>query len=137
MIDLTNVALFDDLTTVNYDGGYFDLHNDYYCKNIRWLSANRAVSFLFNPRDPSSDKCPLVLQFEEASVPVFTVNFERSADSSTLETFYRGRYVLDGDLLDCTPDGERYFYINFWEEDVFEILSKKVSLILWSEELGK
>jgi len=46
-----------------------------------------------------------------------------------LDQFYRGRYESDGKLSDINENGERYFYLNFYEGDYFEIFAKEVLLI--------
>ncbi|WP_207515627.1 hypothetical protein [Longitalea luteola] len=129
MIDLTHAELFQDLTTIDYENSFFDLHNDYACTGIDYQSANKTVGFLFQPITKDSGKKVLLLQFEDALIASFSVNLRRTADSNTLDLFYRGRFEISGKLFDFHPDGGGVFYIDFWEGDSFTISSKKVTLM--------
>ena len=64
----------------------------------------------------------------------FTFQFSCSQDASTLNAFYRGRFENDGRLLEYSKTDERYFYIDFQDEDKFEVFAKKVNLfeLIWS-----
>lgn len=128
MIDLTNTELFLDLLTIKYGESFFDLHNDYDCTDINYKLLDKTIRFLFQPRIPEPMKKDLCLLFEEATIASFNVNLKCTADSCTLDLFYRGRYEIDSDLIDVSPHGEGIFYIDFWEGDSFIIFSKKVTL---------
>ena len=128
MIDLTNAELFLDLTTINYDGFFFDLHNDYECADINFSLSEKTIGFLFQPRGSAQLKKDLYLLFEGATIANGTINLKRTADSSTLDLFYRGRYEIAGELFEISSEGDNVYYVNFIEGDSFIIFSKKVTL---------
>src|SRR5687768_9975936 len=119
MIDLTNTELFLELTTIEYGESFFDLHNDYNCVDINYKLPDKTIRFLFQPRIPEPTKKDLCLLFEEATIADLHVNLKRTEDSCTLDLFYRGRYEIDGNLIEFSPLGEGIFYIDFWEGDSF------------------
>ena len=128
MIDLSNAELFLDLTTINYDGSFFDLHNDYEGADINYNLFEKTISFLFQPRASAQLKKDLYLLFEDATIANCTINLKRTADSSTLDLFYRGRYEIADKIVEISSAGENIFYVNFIEGDSFIIFSKKVTL---------
>lgn len=75
-----------------------------------------------------SNKNDLYLLFENVTFSTFNVYLKRSTESCILDSFYRGRYEIDGTLFEYTPAGERYFYLAFIEGDAFEFYSGKVCL---------
>lgn len=46
-IELTNVELFKDLTTLETVDTFFDLHNDNTCTNIHYKRSDKTLGFLF------------------------------------------------------------------------------------------
>jgi hypothetical protein len=128
MIDLSNAELFLDLTTIDYDGSFFDLHNEYECTEINYNLFEKSINFLFQPRASAQIKKDLYLLFEDATIANCTINLKRTADSGTLDLFYRGRYEIADKIFETSSDGENIFYVNFIEGDSFIIFSKKVTL---------
>ena len=126
-MDLTNCELFKDLTTVSIKDKFFDLHNDYNCKIINYDLVVKVLKLIFEPC--RSNVNSLSLEFNEARISNFTFNFSYSQDANTLNAFYRGRFESDGLLLEYSKLNESYFYLDFQEDDKFEVFAKKVSLI--------
>lgn len=125
-MDLTNSELFKDLTTVSAENQFFDLHNDYNCKAISYDSIAMILTLVFKPC--SSTKKNLCMEFTGARIANFTFHLSCSKDASTLNAFYRGKFENDGVLLEYSNSDERYFYIDFEEDDKFEVFARKVSL---------
>jgi hypothetical protein len=105
------------------------LHNDFDCTDINYKSLDKTISFLFQPRNSAPTNKELCLLFDDATIQNFNVNLKRTADSCTLDLFYRGRYEKDGNLFEISTQGEGVFYIDFLEGDSFIIFSKKVTMI--------
>jgi hypothetical protein len=128
-IELTNVELFKDLTTLEAVDTFFDLHNEYTCTNIDYKLLDKTLGFLFEPNKSNAAKNNLYLLFENATISNFNLYLNRTTDSSTLDSFYRGRYQLENALFEYAPSGEGYFYLEFIEGDAFECFAGKVSLL--------
>jgi hypothetical protein len=128
-IELLNAELLKDLTTVEAGETSFDLHNDYVCTNINYKLQTKTLSFLFEPSLADVAKNPLCLLFENVTFSNFKLYLKSTADSSTLDSFYRGRYEIDGSLFEYATTGEAYFYMEFIEGASFEFFSDKVSLV--------
>lgn len=129
MIDLTNTELFLDLTTIDHGESFFDLHNDYSCTDINYKLITKTISFLFKPRITGPTAKDLCLLFEDATIVIFKFNLKGTAESCVLDSFYRGRDEIEGNVFEISPHGEGVFYIEFLGGDSFTIFSKKVTLI--------
>ena len=125
-MDLTNSELFKDLTAISEENQFFDLHNDYSCKAISYDSATKVLRAIFEPCKSKTNN--LCLEFTEARIAKLFFYFSCSQDASTISAFYRGRFEIEGELLEYLKSDERYFYIDFQEEDKLEVFAKKVSL---------
>ncbi len=122
MIDLTQVELFEFQLIFHMEDRIVDLHNDYKCETIIYDFEKQLLrcSFIGELR--------IFLDFGGASVKKINVLFERTLDSSTLNSFYRGRFEQNGNLLEFTEDGKGYYYLEFENGDSFELHSSKVLL---------
>ncbi|MCS3795075.1 hypothetical protein [Niastella sp. OAS944] len=127
-VELTNAELFKDLTTVVVGKRFFDLHNDYDCIDIEYKLETKSLAFLFEACRTGIVERHLYLLFENVTCSTFKLFFKRIVESSTLNSFYRGRFIKDDTLFDHAPDGEAYFYLEFEEGDSFELFSSKVVL---------
>lgn len=128
LIELTNAELLKDLTTVETVDTFFDLHNEYICTNIDYKSSDKTLFFLFEPNKNDAAKNNLYLLFENATIANLNFYINKTADSSTLDSFYRGRYQIEDALFEYAPTGEGYFYLEFMEGDAFECFAGKVTL---------
>ena len=124
MIDLTNIALFESLASIESGGTTIDLHNDYDCTDIRYDVEEKLFELTFQATDST-----IVLKFEGASISKFNLVPKRTEDSSTLNNFYRGRFVVNEKIFEYSPSGEGYYYIEFEEGDAFEVFAGKVFLL--------
>jgi hypothetical protein len=52
----------------------------------------------------------------------------RTEDANILDLFYRGRFEIDGKLYGTSEKGENYFYLDFLEDNSFEIFATEVFL---------
>lgn len=129
IIELTNVEILKDLTTVETGETFFDLHNDYCCTDIDYKSTSKTLRFTFESRIADAAKNKLYLLFENVTFSTFNLYLKRTTNSCTLDSFYRGRYQIGDTLFEYAPTGEGYFYLEFIEEDAFELFAGKVNLM--------
>jgi hypothetical protein len=130
MIELTDVELFKDLTLIEQDGNTYDLHNDYDCIDLSYDKESESINIVFEKHSSKSlgnDK--ICLLFKNVTVAKFYLFFIRTEDTSTINSFYRGKFENDGELFERSSGGAGYFYIEFEKGDKFEFFSKKVLLL--------
>jgi hypothetical protein len=128
MIELTNIPLFKDLTSIITDNGEFDIHNDYNCYLIDLNSKENFIKFFFKKNNENIVNSQLCLFFQNARILNFNLFFDRTEDTGIINNFYRGRFEKDNILQEYEDTGERFFHIEFEEGDKFEIFAKKVIL---------
>ena len=46
-MNLTDAALFHDLTSIEYEGNVIDLHNCYYCTSVTFDKESRSLNIVF------------------------------------------------------------------------------------------
>jgi hypothetical protein len=126
VINLTDIELFKDLTSVEVEDRVIDLHNNYNCRSINYTIDNKTIEILFELRDTKLNK--LCLLFEGAVIAKSSYFFNRTTDASTINSFYRGKFEANGGLLEYSVSGESYFYMEFEEGDTIEMFAKKVTL---------
>jgi hypothetical protein len=127
MIELTNIELFKSLVSLELDKTVIDLHNDYDCTSLQYKAEERLLEFCFEVVDGNSST--VIVRFEGATVSKFNLLRKATKDACTLNNFYRGRFEVNGKLLEYSPLGERYYYIEFEDGDVFEVLAQEVFLL--------
>lgn len=124
MIELTNIELFKSLSSVESDNAIIDLHNDYVCTSIQYSTDKKMFELSFQAENSN-----VILQFKDAVITKFDLVPKRTEDSCILNNFYRGRFEINGELFEYSPLGQRYYYIEFEEGDVFEILAQEAFLL--------
>ena len=124
MIELTNVELFESLVGIESENNFIDLHNDYDCTSIQYSVETKLFELSFH-----AENSKIVLQFKDAIITKFNLVPNRTEDSSTLNNFYRGRFIVNGELFEYSLSGEGYYYIEFEEGDMFEVLAREVFLL--------
>ena len=127
MIELENIELFKDLTFLELEIGSFDLHNDYECSNISLSEVDNSLKSLFEPGDKHADK--LCLVFQKTSIKKFDFFLNRTLDSSTINSIYRGRFEKELGLQEYSASGEGYYYIEFEQGDKIELLAEKIIVL--------
>jgi hypothetical protein len=126
MIKLTDVELLESILEVQVGNKHIDFHNEYTFVKINFgIEQERIMEFTFREDKTNNN---VILQFNGASIVKFEMGLG-VANSYVLDQFYRGRYDFGGELFDINENGERYFYLNFYEGEYFEIFAKDVFLI--------
>jgi hypothetical protein len=128
MINLNSVELFKDLLTLEYDGIFIDLHNDYILSRIEYLYEESRAKVVFkNATKLESIRFKQVnICYSNVDVRKITIDFTVLDTRIIIDTFYRGRFVEGDDLRDVSDDGRKYFYMSFLEEGEIEILSESI-----------
>lgn len=124
---MDNINLFENLAQNNYNGQYYDFHNNFSCTKIL-MKYDILTLFFIN-----SENVIVSLQFQEASIVLFDFYNAKNTIYLTIDNIYRGRFEEGGKLLDITKDGKFYFYLEFVEGQKIEFFAKRI--ILNKEEL--
>lgn len=123
MKDVTHTPLFESILRGEIDGNYYDLHNDYQCIKIKLDPMEKLLQLRF-----TNDDFKIIAEFHHATITSFSFHPERTADSSTLDQFYRGRFKYNNNLHEITAQGKYYYYLSFLGTDTIELFSKRVTL---------
>lgn len=113
-MDLTNIPLFQEMTSIDAFGYSVDLHNDYHCFALTFDKNERSLNLAFTPNHRVPNKPKLCLIFKNACITSLNVKFKGDLDAKIIDSLYRGRFeVNSGTLAEYSPDGKSYFYIEF------------------------
>ncbi|PSL49652.1 hypothetical protein CLV51_101987 [Chitinophaga niastensis] len=123
MKDVTHTALFECIMSGEINGSLYDLHNDYECIKIQHDATQKTLELRF-----VNDDYKIIVEFYQVTITNFTINPSRTAESSTLDLFYRGRFERNNNLHEVTDLGEYYFYLAWLEHDAIELFAKQVTL---------
>ncbi len=117
MIDLKELEFIEDIGQHEYNGRYYDLHNEYECIKIRLEDGVLRLNF----RHVLHHNI-VGMEFMNVVMTVFNIQ-DLVAESLTIDNIYRGRFLEDEILKDLSADGKSYMYIDFVEEISFEFFS--------------
>lgn len=124
MIKPDQIELLNDLSQSEYNGRYYDLHNDFNCQSIEFTPLNTFVlKFCHN-----SLKNKLSLTFHDVQVESFKFFNSNDVDGLTIDTLYRGRAEHNGRLLEFLHSNLGYFYLEFYEGQKVEFWSSGISI---------
>ncbi|MBC7398571.1 MAG: hypothetical protein H7289_01405 [Mucilaginibacter sp.] len=127
--DLTHSELFKSLVDIKIGTDYLDFHNDYYCTKVSYLG--RIVRICFDSSNPDRLYKKVVIKFKEAELIKMSLPLQQgSLDKITLDTFYRGRFEIDGNLKEYSETGKGYYYISFDEDYFIELFSSEVAILV-------
>lgn len=119
-----SIGILQDLTQFEYNGHYYDFHNDFTCE--KWLYENGDLLIFLNRLD--SDR-HVVFKFNEVQINVIDFFNSKEETALTIDTLYRGRIVVDGNLIEASVDNKGYFYLEFYEGQRVEFWAKRVGLL--------
>ena len=127
MVSIIDSKLFEDFTEFIFNGQRINLHDDFECTEIKFGNGSDLFVFTFLHLE---ERLWVDLQFHDARLSTFTINFPLNANALTLEIFYRGRFEEEGKLKEITSDNEKIFYLEFNEGIVINLFAKDVFLEL-------
>ena len=116
----STLEFFKNLSQQEYDGIYYDFHNDYDCEEFTLDQG----SLILNFRHVITSS-RVVLMFSD--VQINKVIMSDKSGITTVDNLYRGRYEDKGVLLDTLNDGRAYFYLEFDEGQQFEFWAAEIT----------
>lgn len=124
-IELESPVVLDSLLTIQVDiGSYIDLHNDYDCHSISYADVSKELYLRFELCEDNERKVDLV--FKEVEINKMSFNLGDLEDVKTIDSLYRGKYEVEGELREFTDDGKSYYYVEFCSGVSFELFAKKL-----------
>ncbi len=123
MIAAASLELFKNLAQHDYDNRYYDFHNDYNCEKLSYSDGILLILFT-----SLADGILLSLKFTEVRITALDFFNVKDARNLILDNLYRGRYELNGKLIEFSEDGKGYFYIQFYEDQKLEFWAKSIDI---------
>ena len=111
------------ITEIELVGNTLDLHNSFNCRNIEYAMDK----FIF---DFSDSESLLRIVFTEVEILKMQLPFKQSFEGITLDNMYRGRFEVNSQLADLSPDSKGCIYIEFYEGQSLEFLCKAMIIDL-------
>lgn len=126
-MDLTNIPLFQEMTSIDAFGYSVDLHNDYHCFALTFDKDDRSLNLAFTPNHRVPNNPRLCLIFRSAVITSLNMKLEGDLDARTIDSLYRGRFEVNSETLaEYSPDGKSYFYIEFANGTKLELFCANV-----------
>ncbi len=122
MKELSDVEMFKSLLNLEMEGAYIDLHYDYDCLNVLYDFEEQYLKLFF-----AGDKS-LILEFRDVVITKLNLQLQETSGRGTLNSFYRGRFEINGTLYEASEEGRRYFYLEFEGGDALELYANDVFL---------
>jgi hypothetical protein len=116
----TTIELFKDLTQFEYGSQFFDLHNDYDCTSMDFEGDMLKLTL----RNKIAE---LELLFKNTTINNFKIEKD-FREAHIINTFYRGRYVVEDSLLGIDSTGRAYVYLAFETGICLEFWTKEITL---------
>jgi len=123
-IDLTNIELFKNNISFDFEGKLIDLQKNYYCAEINEVEYNMVLIFKNN----FDDNDILKLVFEYWDVVRFKYDFSDLSISKKVKNFYRGRYLEGVEFLEKNEFDQFYYFLDFLEGQKIEVFAERVFL---------
>lgn len=116
-INLKNIELFKNMSQIEFEGHYYDFHNDYDFVKVLFEGNLLAISF-------KHIVSGLTVSLEFHNVDVVRLEADNKSSPKTLENLYRGRFEVNGKLYELSDNDKLYFYLEFYEGQKMEFFSK-------------
>src|SRR5688500_17918871 len=110
MIAARSLEFFKNLAQHDYNNRYYDFHNDYNCEKISY-----SEGILLIILKKMVDGVLLSLKFTNVKIATISFSNVKEVEGLTIDTLYRGRAELNGELIEVSEDGRAYFYLEFYE----------------------
>lgn len=123
MKDATSLDFITDLAQYDYNSRYVDLHNDYRCERLSLKNGILLVLF-----KSLSEGVFLRLKFTEVDITAMDFFNTTEAEYLTIDSLYRGRCELNGELIEVSEDGKGYFYLEFYEGQKLEFWARSIGV---------
>ena len=123
MVATISIEFFKNLTQSDYNNRCYDFHNDYNCEKIYY---SKGILLLMLKKISSRNF--LSLKFTDVNITTIDFFNLKEVEGLTIDTLYRGRAELDGELIEVSEDGKGYFYLEFHEGQKLEFWAKYISV---------
>ncbi len=124
MVIATSIEFFKNLAQYDYDGKYYDLHNDYDCEKIFLKEEILSLCLKKN----SMESMVIFLKFTDVEMTMMNFFNFNEVKNLTIDNIYRGRFEIDGQLNEVSSNGKAYFYVDFYEGQSLEFWAKSVEM---------
>jgi hypothetical protein len=124
MMLATAITLLKNLGQIEYNGHYYDFHNNYTCERITYTE-NRDLCFDFKKE---LDEILIRIKFTDAIITKVEFFNIKGTESLTLDNLYRGRVEKEGELVELSENVMGYFYCEFYEGQKLEFWAKSIHI---------
>jgi hypothetical protein len=119
-IKTSQIELFKNIIQGDFDGNYYDLHNDFNC--IKITIEKGVLSLIFRNIHSSF---LISLKFLNVNITFFEFDLKEKIETLTIDNLYRGRFEVDEKLIEYKNE-DGYFYLEFYEGQKMEFWSKSL-----------
>ncbi|MBL7812920.1 MAG: hypothetical protein JNL57_11900 [Bacteroidetes bacterium] len=123
MIAATSLELFKNLAQYDYNNQYYDFHNDFNCEKIYYSEGTLLIIL-----KKLLGEVLLSLKFTNVKITTIAFSNVKEVEGLTIDTLYRGKAELNGELIEVSEDGEGYFYLEFYEGQKLEFWAKDIGV---------
>jgi len=121
-LDISKYKLFEPILDFKIGADYIDLHNDFNCIEIKADMQNVILYFL----SLSDYNKKVEIKFNNAKIVKTKYELNDKTKYTTLCNFHRGKFEnLNHTLYEKNEDGQKYYYLDFFEGQHLEIFAKK------------
>lgn len=122
-MNVLDIELFKNLCQWDLEpDNYRDLHNDFACVGIEF--AGRSLHLQFQELAKSAQK--LDIEFTDVDLIRISIDFRNPIANLTIDNLHRGRFEINGSLIEADEEERGYFYLQFYEGPEMEFWSKSV-----------
>ena len=120
---IKTINFFENLSQYNWDGDFYDLHNNYECKKIFFSDEILLITFENIWKEKS-----VSLKFTGVRISAIDFYNSKGTENLTIDNIYRGRFEENGILKEISEEEQAYFYLEFYEGQKIEFWAKEISI---------
>ncbi|MBP7345690.1 MAG: hypothetical protein KA952_04035 [Sediminibacterium sp.] len=124
MMNANDIELFKNLSQEEYNGKYFDFHNDYDCVKVI-LFVDGFLTLIFRN---IVNKQMVKLKFSDVTISTMDFFNFNKVENLTIDNLYRGKAELEGELVELKNGNIGYFFLEFDEGQKLEFWSSGVEV---------
>ncbi len=121
--DISKFDLFEPILDFKIGDEYVDLHNDFNCVNIEEFADKQNIVLYFT--SISSDSKKIAIRFDDAKLATSKYKLTDKKRYTTLSNFHHGKFENKNSLNEKNEQGQKYFYLDFFEGQHLEIFAKQ------------